>query len=341
MNLFYELLIYKLKNIFYSIKSVKKKIYIHIGTPKTGTTAIQKYLNECNKKLKSDKVYYPLIGRQIQLDSKSYFINGTFLTYFNYDEKRAKEILNKFASSNCETMILSEEMLFIDHIYEINKLNFLNRNKLLNYLAPFDIKIIVYLRPPLEYISSLWKEHLLAGESIDLEDFLKNYPIENSFKFLDNLNRIFGKKNVIIKKYSYKVLDDFINELGLKKYDYKNKIINKSFSRSFCEKILYANKKINLALGQNIKILNLLLSLNKKGINNYNSIQLEKKLKILDFIKKRCGSNSQILKSLIEDEFLNLKQKKVKQKNISKNINFINALEKKEIERILKKIDLT
>ena len=165
MNLFYKQLIFKLKSKWYSIKSFRrKKIYLHIGAPKTGTTAIQKYLNECNGKLKKDKVYYPLIGRKAHLNSKSLFINGTFLTYFNYDKKEAKKILDEFSSSIYETMILSEEMLFIDHIHDTKKLNFLNRKELLNYLTRFDIKIIVYIRPPLEYISSLWKEYLLAGD---------------------------------------------------------------------------------------------------------------------------------------------------------------------------------
>lgn len=342
MNLFYKQLIFKLKAKLYSLKSSRrKKIYIHIGSPKTGTTAIQKYLNECNDKLKIDKVYYPLIGRKTHLDNKSLFINGTFLTYFNYDKKEAKKILDEFLSSIYETMILSEEMLFIDNIHDTKKLNFLNREKLLGYLTRFDIKIIVYFRPPLEYMSSLWKEYLLKGEYSQLEHFLTNYPIENSFELIDDLKKILGEKNVIVKKYSHRVLDDFLKELGLKKYNYQDKMINESYSRAFCEKILYVTKKINLALDQNIKILNLLHSLNKKGVNNFDSIQMETKLKILDVIKKRCVRKNQMLLTLIECEYLEIKKNVAMKKNIKKNVSFINALEKKEIGKILKKIEIT
>ena len=186
----------------------------------------------------------------------------------------------------------------------------------------------------MERVSSSWR-------CTELENFLRNYPIENSFKLIDDLKKIIGKKNVIIKKYSHSVLDDFLKELGLKKYNYKNKIINESYSRAFCEKILYVSRKNNLALGQNITILNLLLSLNKKGVSNYNSIQFETKLKILEVIKKRCGRKNQMLFTLIENEYLEIKKNVAKQKNVKKNVNFINALEKKEIGKILKIIDNT
>ena len=55
-----------------------KTLYIHIGTPKTGTTSIQNFCGLNREKLKEQGVLYPIMN--YHYERKSVNRNGYFLT---------------------------------------------------------------------------------------------------------------------------------------------------------------------------------------------------------------------------------------------------------------------
>ncbi|XQF90874.1 sulfotransferase [Pseudoalteromonas espejiana] len=90
------------------------KTIIHIGPPKTGTSAIQKWLKDHASYLLSKGVYYP----EHQQDSNG-ISSGNFLSVFSahngdyvFNPKKLQDIITKAQAANCSTLLLSSEFFF-------------------------------------------------------------------------------------------------------------------------------------------------------------------------------------------------------------------------------------
>ena len=90
------------------------KTIIHIGPPKTGTSAIQKWLKDHADCLMSNGVYYP----EHQQDSNG-ISSGNFLSVFSahngdyvYSPQKLQDTIAKAQTANCHTLLLSSEFFF-------------------------------------------------------------------------------------------------------------------------------------------------------------------------------------------------------------------------------------
>ena len=141
---------------------MKKKIYIHIGTPKTGSTSIQRYLTSHQKNLHDQGLYYPIAGRAYREDQTK--INclkseqADIFICINGDIVRSSEtlhpILSNFNEQKAGSMLLSEECLFLGSALAHS----LKDRHVWRLLSDYDVQVIVYLRPAIEYLCSLWAE---------------------------------------------------------------------------------------------------------------------------------------------------------------------------------------
>lgn len=93
-----------------------KKVIIHVGPPKTGTSAIQYWLAKNHKALLNQGVFYP--GHQLD-DNK--ISSGNFQRLIHHDaankqsyldEARARELVDEFTQSKAHTLLLSSEHFF-------------------------------------------------------------------------------------------------------------------------------------------------------------------------------------------------------------------------------------
>ena len=93
-------------------------IYLHIGTMKTGTTAIQKFLTANRDYLEMLGCTYPKI--QVGLSEKYKIRNGHFLVYPSDEEKTLDEeqvlregfLQLKAAARQFDTVLLSDELIW-------------------------------------------------------------------------------------------------------------------------------------------------------------------------------------------------------------------------------------
>ena len=110
--------------------------------PKTGTTAIQKFLTQNSTILAQKGIYYPIAGRLYSEDGVlTYDINNA-ITSINggllYDIELFKKHLDIFANNDCSTMVLSEENLF----YFLNDNHFcFDTEQLWRLLSNYNVKI--------------------------------------------------------------------------------------------------------------------------------------------------------------------------------------------------------
>lgn len=260
----------------------KKTIYIHIGSPKTGTTSIQQFLTVNSKILLKEGLSYPLTGRQytrddmlssqgklnnglvsnnsknrLSSDKKKSIIcvNGSMLANYGYDEDRIEETIKNFSNSKNTSLVLSDEVLFIE-----NKNNICDKSYAWDLLSKFEVKIIVYLRKSAEYLCSLWQEELKDKSTIDLDSYLKSHPYQECLQIIHDLSKKVGKKNIIVRPFEKEawinndLIDDFLSIFKIKKSDQfedLKEINNISFKRSRSEKFRYINQYIDISIGQN------------------------------------------------------------------------------------------
>lgn len=205
-----------------------KTIYLHIGTHKTGTTAIQMFATRNASELERRGYFYPQIGRP--------FISGIAHGHHLFpwcivnhpvpkrywmdlaqDKKSVFEHLFKAIELNtCDKIILSSEEFDVFSTSHIESLKSL--------LASFDVKVIAYLRRKDLYVESMYQTMVVYNdESRQLNEVLNQgfrSPL-NYFDFLDGWRRVFGHENVIIRLYCPESLElgdavsDFYNIIGV------------------------------------------------------------------------------------------------------------------------------
>ena len=247
-----------------------KTLYLHIGTPKTGTSALQHFFANNRKLLEGKGVYYPDLGFRFPDIGKHR--NAHFLSYKKYIEKKQRDYetekairdegIQKLdeAFKSHDTILLSDE-----HIWNEKEMIGQTLPALKSHFAEQEvqIKVIVYLRRQDQVIQSFWAQKIKESSAISFEKYME----KEKYRFfrLDYAARIqefadvLGKENVIVRCYEKQqyqgeqktIMSDFLQILGLEITDeYKNsdKVYNISLEGAYLE----VKKQINRFWGAHI-----------------------------------------------------------------------------------------
>lgn len=234
-----------------------KTLYLHVGTPKTGTSALQHFCAR-NRKILSEKgVCYPDLGYRFAGIGKHR--NAHFLSYRVYLEKKKRDYdeekrirtegLQKLDEQFQEysTVVLSDE-----HIWNEPEMNTEFLSKLVEHYKAMDVtlKIIVYLRRQDQVVQSYWAQKVKETSTITFEKYIEKKKYE--YFRLDYATRLqefadaVGKENVIVRCYEKQqyegeeksIISDFLNIFGLKitdEYREIDKIRNTSLDGPYLE----------------------------------------------------------------------------------------------------------
>lgn len=207
-------------------------LLFHIGMPKTGTTAIQKFLYQNEKNLKAYGWCYPNLKEELP-EIREYRLqterNGDL--FYNYRpisdraprvfteswNKLWKQVLKHLESEN---VIISSEGL-VDY----SEIFWTDIKKIYN-----NIKVIVYLRRQDRLIESIWNEFIKDTNCLDksFEEFIDcDRTIDewnlNFIKKLDQVSSVIGKENLIVRIYEkgqfegkrHTIESDFLYSIGI------------------------------------------------------------------------------------------------------------------------------
>jgi len=228
-------------------------IVIHIGAPKTGSSAIQKFLLNNTQKLKLAGFYYPKHDLDENGISGGHSNIATNLIQGNLS--KASDILSTYlieAKKKNLTLLISAESLFF------------NPKKLKQITGNHNCKIISFFRDPLESIFSNYNQLVKRHFEIStLEQFCENI-INKDVPFLsgitfDKWEQYFKKDNLIVLGYDPVVLNKssiqelFLLSLGISQEitqeikPKKAEIINRSYSST----VLELKRMLNFVLDKN------------------------------------------------------------------------------------------
>ncbi len=235
-------------------------LYLHIGTPKTGTTAIQNFLPLNKSLLKEQGFCYPDFGYRYYGVNR--YRNGHFLVHRRKncdpgDESKIRKAEdNRFfegldrireLSVNFQNIILSDENIWNGYV---NRENFWHMLSDALSEREIDLKVIVYLRRQDLVAESYYSQRVKVKIKDSFKDYLESEDITYfNFDYYAQLKEIaqaIGKENIIVRVYEKQqyegkgntLISDFMKALGLEldeRFVSPDEVVNTSLHGKFLE----------------------------------------------------------------------------------------------------------
>jgi hypothetical protein len=206
---------------------MKKTIYLHVGSHKTGTTFLQNFLSKNYEALKEQGFDY-LISNCIwsahhplgwSFQGMDYNSLKTLCSWTDYGVINRLE--DEIRQSNCNSFIISSE-----NLYQLKNIEFIERFFL--RFKDFDMKPIIFLREQASFIESWYYELIRADYyklTDDFCDFIDNPRYElNYYKAISEWSNLVGRQNLIVSNFSqakhYGIDKYFLEILGVDGKDF-------------------------------------------------------------------------------------------------------------------------
>lgn len=209
-------------------------VYLHIGIPKTGTTALQNFMAQNPEALQQHGICFPDFG--YRYPNIGIYRNGHFLIspYFSEEGKKFnnrpgneyEEGLDKVAAlaKEYDRIVLTDEAIWKG---SKNRPDFWPRLKEDLKKRNLGLKIIVYFRRQDLWIQSFWAQKIKTGSGLTFQEFIvsmreNNYPMDY-YEYLNMLSDIFGKEALIPRVYEkgqyrgkeHTLVSDFLDIFGV------------------------------------------------------------------------------------------------------------------------------
>lgn len=192
-----------------------KEFYIHIGHPKTGSSAIQAFLALNNELLVKQNAYYP---NKQEFSQPFQTSSGNAETLMSIgDIKEIQKRLDQFvleAPGSCTKIILSSENLFGSLKYTMDKF--------FNVFKKYDFKLICYVRRQDVLVESAINQQIKNHDFYLLKEYESQVLSLDYSKTILNSLKYIKAKDFIIRPYekqqfhNQNIFSDFIDCIGLK-----------------------------------------------------------------------------------------------------------------------------
>jgi len=284
---------------------MKKKLYLHIGQYKTGSTSLQEFLAANRDVLLKSGYLYP---KSFVRDSAHYILDDLLrLEYLSKSSKAdLSELLSELSSSNHDALIISCEALS-GNVLDFNvEQTIYIWNRIVGIFSDYEVIPIVYIRRQDDAIESRIIESIkgrVHNTLIDVDVFLKNDSVLNYNYFLSQLSEVFGKTSIRLRIYNRNILigadiaKDFIDLCGIgsPSLRYSDHAHNTSPGGKYLEFVRNLNK-FRLSYDKEVKIKKLAWSLFKAGgdVERVKVLDLSVRKKIMNYY---FDSNIELIKN--------------------------------------------
>jgi hypothetical protein len=213
---------------------MKKSLYVHLGMPKAGSTALQEFLCMNLELLEKNGLFYPN-PRSLEQFSHNpqemkghhivpMYMTGFFWAYFPKKEGISAEDIFKYIRQQIENSAAQKVLLSSEAFWFM-----LNRQDVVDSFAgafsDFNLKVIVYLRRQDDHIQSGYNECIKSSfYTMTVDEFIEDRFLDPSNNYYTHLMRwvkAIGKVNIIARVYDKNCLvngsifEDLLSGCGL------------------------------------------------------------------------------------------------------------------------------
>lgn len=297
-----------------------KKLYLHIGTPKTGTSTLQHFFRNNRIVLENKGICYPLWPEYDSLldgGRESTFGNFGWIERVAMGDEHKKKIIGDIFEKY-DNVLLSTECIWIE---TKDKAAFL---RWLKDICDIDIRVIVYLRRQDDYLEAQYREYVRVLQFTDsIHDVFDCNStslgeVKETLDYLSILNNmadVIGRNNIIVRPYEKEqfinnsIIDDFLYLIGLEP-DKEYKMPEKNYNPSMSNNALELKRRMNKSGIATIKELNdcfyetLMIDGIESAINN-SPVHFKSMLSVEqrdNFMKQFEKSNEQIARDYLGRE---------------------------------------
>lgn len=203
------------------IKS-RLKLILHVGTPKTGTTSLQVYLNKKQRKLCKLGILYPNRSHNSDAPKHQWFEKNLVRTHTQNLLNNFKEVLSDI-DENTHTILLSSEGIYNSwwDFPEESKLLLQELNK------HFEVNIWVWFREPVTFAESFYKQCMrnpvvasipCYGRDLSFNEILEDDWFRQHLDYMGFVNEaesLFGQDSVTVFEYQKDTVSIVSKLLGL------------------------------------------------------------------------------------------------------------------------------
>lgn len=227
---------------------------LHIGTNKTGTSSIQKFLYKNKSELEKLSICYPELGvKNFGHHDLARFMMGAKVTNIkSHDLTELFNLKNKF-----EKVIISSELF---HTHK-------DPQKLLEFFPRSNTKVILYIREHFSYLRSWYQQAVqLRNITSKFSDFIDlSYTNTLYSNLIERWIKAYGVDNIIVRNYERSAL---VN----------NDIVCDFLSQSEIDLPVNIEKDTNLSISGNLLFYKLMSNHFIEEANNY---EYEKQIAVL------------------------------------------------------------
>lgn len=218
-----------------------RRVFVHIGRNKTGSTAIQSALSKRRSALRDAGYDFP--GAGLDHGAIVYALSPTAMARLAEAdrEKRMADAaaLRASVDEHDRHVIISSEGLGNVH-----------PRRLKEWLGEIEPTIVVYIREQVEYLASSYQQVIKGDlETCSFDEYASRFTVDYE-KILANWEAVFGRDNLIVRVYGKSamtggdVVTDFLEVVGISDVD-KFKIDEPNTNPSIRGAMLEAKRAIN------------------------------------------------------------------------------------------------
>lgn len=189
------------------------KLFIHIGTWKTGSSTLQYNLYKLRSELEDEGFFYFCKDNKMVIDDG--IVRGFTKPeddFIKKSRKKVKKILDDKRRKNPKIDFISSAEEFSGNPFDGFKNARAVAENLYEITRDFDldIYIIVYLRRQDDFFESLYQQSIRLGEFHRFHDFLGKFDASdfNWYELIQGYADVFGKEKVIVRRYHKKYLPE-------------------------------------------------------------------------------------------------------------------------------------
>lgn len=221
-----------------------KVLYLHIGMPKTGSSALQSFFARNKERLYEDGIWYPELNADLKREEKQKAFGGNagFLLQYSVDLEDMSKEQRQLFEDTCRKLQNSDK----DILLSDERLFWRNTVVYKNLMAQgFDLKVIVYLRRQDLWYESNWNQ---AVKTKDVAEGCFSYILSHMrdldyYKRIKQIAAVVGKDNMLVSSYesgrgTEDIFTAFLNMLGIhgmENYQKDTYQVNPSLSANFVE----------------------------------------------------------------------------------------------------------